>query len=304
MNLEQLECVVEVAKTGTLTGAARNLHITLSAVSQSISALETELGVVLFKRSRAGSEPTPEGQRIVRLAFEIAGKVQELRNEAAGFSRDQAGELKLATSPGSLSLAVDAVIGFKKEYPRISVEIVETGTAEIEDDIRHNRADIGLTVLHEERSGPIPGLVFGKLTEAKMVVAVSRRSPLAHGKTVKPRELAGLPLVLYKDETVKACMERIRAACGPITILFSTNNTEAIRKSVQEGIAGTVGLDFTVAGQQACMQEEIVTLPLELPDPEPIYLGWLRSEEKPFSNAARLFIDKLKDALEALRPPF
>ncbi|GIO15035.1 transcriptional regulator [Cohnella xylanilytica] len=302
MNLEQLECVVEVAKTGTLTGAARNLHITLSAVSQSISALETELGVVLFKRSRTGSEPTPEGQRIVRLAFEIAGKVQELRNEAAGLSRDQAGELKLATIPGPLSLAVDAVIGFKKEYPRISVEIVETGTAEIEDDIRHNRADIGLTVLHEEKS-PSRGLVFGKLMDAKMVVAVSRQSPLAHGKTVKPQELAGLPLVLYKDETVKAYMERICAAYGPIAVLFSTNNTEAIRKSVKEGIAGTVGLDFSFAGLQAYMREEIVTLPLELPDPEPIYLGWLRSEEKAFSNAARLFIGKLKDALEALRPP-
>lgn len=47
MNLEQLEYIVETAKTGSLTKAAQNCNVTLSAVSQAVSSLEAEFGFSL-----------------------------------------------------------------------------------------------------------------------------------------------------------------------------------------------------------------------------------------------------------------
>jgi len=83
MNLEQLEYIVDVAKTKSLTKTAQNAHVTLSAVSQSISLLESELGVVLFNRSRGvGAVPTPEGQSIIGRAAEILTKLEALRTQA------------------------------------------------------------------------------------------------------------------------------------------------------------------------------------------------------------------------------
>ncbi|WP_409343570.1 LysR family transcriptional regulator [Paenibacillus sp. MBLB4367] len=303
MYLEQLECIVEVAKTGSLTGAAQNSHITLSAVSQAVSSLEAELGIVLFTRSRTGSVPTAEGQRIIRIAFDIVSKVRELKNEAVDYAGAQSGHLAMATIPGPLSLAVDAIMEFKKDYPGIALEIIEEGTAEILDHIRHNRVDLGLTVVNGEYVRDLKGLTFGKLMEAKMVVAVCRHSPLAFRTSISHADLAALPLVLYKDETVKAYMEDVQARYGTINVLFSTNNTDTIRKVVSEGSAATIGLDFSFIGLPSYPKGDMVTIPLEQPaDQKPIYLGWLRSEEKHFSIASRLFIDRLKHALEKSKP--
>ncbi|WP_375337649.1 LysR family transcriptional regulator [Bacillus sp. 3103sda1] len=52
MNLAQLQYIIEVSKFGSLTRAAQKSHITLFATSQSISLLESELGVTLFTRTR------------------------------------------------------------------------------------------------------------------------------------------------------------------------------------------------------------------------------------------------------------
>ena len=54
MNLEQLEYVVEIAKTQSFSAASEHLHVTQSAISQSIHRLEKELGLILFERSRQG----------------------------------------------------------------------------------------------------------------------------------------------------------------------------------------------------------------------------------------------------------
>lgn len=78
MNLEQLEYIVQVAKTGSFTKAAEHSHVTLSAISQSISMLESELGVSLFHRSRGlGAVPTPEGRALIVKAHEALVALQE-----------------------------------------------------------------------------------------------------------------------------------------------------------------------------------------------------------------------------------
>ncbi|MFJ8527537.1 LysR family transcriptional regulator [Bacillus sp. NPDC094106] len=71
MNLEQMEYIKEISRTQSISLAAKNLHVSQAAVSQSISLLERELGVKLFIRSRLGTTPTKEGKNIIRKALEI-----------------------------------------------------------------------------------------------------------------------------------------------------------------------------------------------------------------------------------------
>ncbi|MFX3635842.1 MAG: LysR family transcriptional regulator [Candidatus Pristimantibacillus sp.] len=125
MHLEQLEFIVEVAKTGSLTSAAHNSHVTLSAVSQSISNLEAELGITLFNRSRSGTIPTVEGQAVIKKAFEVLTKLEELKHAAQLYSDIQSGELLIASIPGPLSLLLNTIISFKRDYPQIQMEIAE-----------------------------------------------------------------------------------------------------------------------------------------------------------------------------------
>lgn len=97
MRLEQLYHLVEVAKYNSISIAAERIYITQPAVSASISKLEDELGVLLFKRTTKGAYPTDIGQTIIEAAEEILQKVdfiKELANTSA-----LAGNVTIATIP-------------------------------------------------------------------------------------------------------------------------------------------------------------------------------------------------------------
>src|SRR5690606_22346534 len=104
MNIDQLENIVEIAKSGSLTVAARNKKITISALSQSLSQLENELEISLFNRSRLGTIPTPEGRIIIKSANEVLMKLEELKESAQRISDTLSGQLRIGNEPGVMPL--------------------------------------------------------------------------------------------------------------------------------------------------------------------------------------------------------
>lgn len=297
MQIEKLEYVVEVARTGSISSAARNLHVTLPAVSQAISGLEADLSITLFTRSRSGAVPTAEGKLFIKKAAELLAKYEELKDTARSVSANLTGELRIATIPAHMRLFVDAVMGFRADYPGVSLDIEEKGTQEILDDIRHNRSDIGLIILSGETefARDDTALQFERLREVRMVAAVHRRSPLAFQSSLSPEELLASRIVLYKDEYVLWYMKSYEACYGKADIVFTTNNTEAIRSAMKHHGAVTIGLDYSFEGEMA--RESAVLLDIRLPKQTPVHIGWVRPAGKKPSQAARLFINRLQHHL-------
>ncbi|MFM1655719.1 LysR family transcriptional regulator [Brevibacillus sp. B_LB10_24] len=304
MNLEQLESIVEIAKTGSLTKASQNRHVTLSAISQSLSSLEAELGIPLFTRSRMGAVPTAEGLGIIQKAFEVLSKLREIQEEAQSYANTMSGDLRLATIPGPMNLLVNAVARFKKDYPQIRPEIAEKGSQEILEDIRQHKIDMGLLILHDDLVKKNAGLLFERILEGKMVLGVSRNSPLALQKSLTPEEMGQQSFVLYNDEYVKWFMDDFAAAYGPVDVLFTTNNTDAIRSAVREEMAVTIGLDYSFSNESYLATPDMVTLELNVPQ-QPVYLGAVRSEEKRFSRLFTSFANRLKYEIKSIHgtPP-
>lgn len=83
LDLGRLEALAAVVEEGTFDAAARRLHVTPSAVSQRVKALEQQAGQVLVLRSRP-CRPTPAGRALVRLAGQIATLRAEAAREVAG----------------------------------------------------------------------------------------------------------------------------------------------------------------------------------------------------------------------------
>lgn len=298
MNLEQLEYIVEIAKAGSLTGAAKNTHVTLPAISQAVSSLEAELGISLFSRSRGqGAVPTAEGLSIIGKASEILHQIQEIKEEAQSYTNSLSGELRIGTIPGPMHLIVEVVAEFKQEFPLVKVILVEKGPKEIMEDLTHHRIDMGLMVLFERLSLSGSGLKFEKLLEGNIVAAVSKRSKVALYKKITPEQLLSQTLVLYDDDYIKWYMERFVEQFGSPEILFTTNNTHAIQNAVRQGIAITIGLDYSFISQMGYPEEQTVTIPLDLPDSKPVYYGWVHPEGKHSSQIARKFINRFKQRL-------
>ncbi|WP_339168971.1 LysR family transcriptional regulator [Paenibacillus sp. FSL H7-0943] len=301
MNLEQCENIVEVAKIGSLTKAAQNRHITLSAMSQSITMLEAELGVTLFIRSRGQKAvPTAEGNAIISKANEVLMKVNELKEEAQIYSDTLSGHLKIATIPGPMHLMVKVISSFKADFPNVKIEIFEKGPKEILDNVLQDEMDIGLMVSPEGMPDTYKGVKFERLMEGKIVVGVHPYSPLALNSILTPDQLVGQTLVLYDDPYIKDYVERYLSGYGPINLLFVSNNTRAIENAVAEGLAITIGLDYSFLKISEMTSAFMKTIELRSPDTRAKYSGAIVSASKQTSQTARRFINRLKHEFDEM----
>ncbi|WP_312149853.1 LysR family transcriptional regulator [Paenibacillus odorifer] len=301
MNLEQCENIVEVAKIGSLTKAAQNRHITLSAMSQSITMLEAELGVTLFIRSRGQKAvPTAEGNAIISKANEVLMKVNELKEEAQIYSDTLSGHLKIATIPGPMHLMVKVISSFKADFPNVKIEIFEKGPKEILDNVLQDEMDIGLMVSPEGMPDTYKGVKFERLMEGKIVVGVHPQSPLALNSILTPDQLVGQTLVLYDDPYIKDYVERYLSGYGPINLLFVSNNTRAIENAVAEGLAITIGLDYSFLKISEMTSAFMKTIELRSPDTLAKYSGAIVSASKQTSQTARRFINRLKHEFDEM----
>ena len=78
MRMEQLRCIVDIAKTGSLTSTAKRLFVSQQAVSKSISQLEEELGVNILIRSKTGVNFTEEGLSVLDFAKKVLAEQDTL----------------------------------------------------------------------------------------------------------------------------------------------------------------------------------------------------------------------------------
>lgn len=294
MNLEQMEYIVEVAKTGSFTKAAQESHVTLSAISQSISLLESELGVTLFTRSRGlGAVPTAEGKTIIRKANDILLQVKELKEEAQIYSNTLSGELKIATIPGPMHVLIDLVAKFKKDHPHVNIKIYEKGNKEILDDLQQGKIDIGFIALSEKLREKYTCFLFEKLLEIKIAVGVNKNSPLALEKTITPEQLVNQTLVLYDDEYIRDSINDLFSKYGKANILFISNNTQAIQNAVHQELAITIGVDYSFVNNLVDAQKEIISIELVVPNLPPFSYGWVLSKDKHPSQILKQFINRL-----------
>jgi LysR family transcriptional regulator (chromosome initiation inhibitor) len=191
LDLDQLEALAAAVSEGTLDAAARRLHVTPSAISQRIKALESTVGRVLLTRTKPVA-PTLSGQTLLRAARQIqaitADAARELGGENAG------GPPVVALAVNADSLATWLVPALAAVAPRLSFDLRrddETRTAELLRD--------GTVMAAVTASGrPVPGCIVQPLGRMRYRARASEAFVaqwFAGGATV--RELAVAPVVCF-----------------------------------------------------------------------------------------------------------
>lgn len=295
MNFEQMEYIVEVAKTGSLTKAAQNSHVTLPAISKSISLLEAELGMKLFTRSRGLKViPTSEGNMIIRKANEILRQVKELKEEAQIYSNTLNGELKIATIPGPMHVLIDIIANFKKEHPKVKIKMYEKAQNNILDDLQKGSIDIGFIAISDSLWGTRTDFLFEKLLDAKIVAGVHKDSPLSLKKSITPEQLIDQNLILYDDELIRDNINNLFSHDGERNILFISNNTLSIQNAIKQGLGVTIKLEYSSRKNKLHNQKEIVPIELIIPNLEQISYGWVICKKKQPSQILKSFIKQIQ----------
>ncbi|MFD1707878.1 LysR family transcriptional regulator [Siminovitchia sediminis] len=284
MNIQQLEYIVEVAKTGFISTASENLHVSQSGISQSITSLEEELKVKIFKRSRYGAVPTEEGKEIIKKAYEILLKIQELEEEA--LSRHVLkGKVRVSILPSYNNIPlIKALLSFKTKYPYLHIEVDEKKmTEESIYDVKNNHADIGLILSYGDLLQSENDLTFESLLDGRMKIMTNRNSILAMSKAVSPEDILNEPLILYNGNYVKWFANQIFRSYGPMDVLLTSNNVEGIFYSVEKGLGITLAPDFVINNHRSLLNDDIAVIDFINYDPANVSVGLIR-QNSPFNS--------------------
>jgi len=293
LNIEQLRYVVELAKTNSVSIASENLHISQSGLSQAITKLENELEFKIFDRSRNGTFPTNEGKTIIQKAYEILSKIEELEEETKKRKAILTGNLKISIIPNMMLLVFNALSAFKKEHPYVNIEIIEKGSHEVLDDLKHNNIDFGLLTI-------TPNLlkehfVFEKLVNGNVKIFVGKNHPLTIRDIVAPNDFLKFPLVLFKSEYVKSVVNHLASEYGPANILFTTDSNDVIKKAIMDEMGIGIGTNHATNFDPQILNGEIKILDIEdYLAFEETYFGWIKNKDQTLTPAAKKFISHLR----------
>lgn len=185
-----LRVLVEVARGGSFTAAARTLGYTQSAVSRQVAALERGAGHALFDRRSDGVTLTAAGGRLLTRAIRVLDELDAAERELAGVPA--AGPVRLGAFPTAVAALLPAVlVGLP---PEVVVTVREGSTPALTRALRAGALDLAVLAQVPPFRPPdaeTPALRLTRLAEREMLVAVGSGHPFARRGTVDVAELAG-----------------------------------------------------------------------------------------------------------------
>jgi DNA-binding transcriptional LysR family regulator len=150
-NLTQLKVLAAVARCGSVTGAAKELHYSQPSVSHHLGRLEAATGARLVQRVGRGIRLTPEGELLAGRATEILGRVEAASVELAARVGLRAGRVRLAGFQTVISTLVPkAAAELSRLHPGIELNLVDAHPAEGLQMLRSGHVDIALIFRHAD----------------------------------------------------------------------------------------------------------------------------------------------------------
>jgi DNA-binding transcriptional LysR family regulator len=127
MNIQQLRYLIGVSDEGSVSAAARSLHVSQPVISRSIRAFEHEQGVTLFCLSGRRLVPTGDGRAVIESARQALAAIDAVSRTAR--DRQHQNELAIATTPTTGALLVRALSQLPHHLPEFAVRFCQVAEA-------------------------------------------------------------------------------------------------------------------------------------------------------------------------------
>lgn len=225
--LRQIRYFQSVVRNHSFSEAAEECHISQSAISQQIKALEAELGFPLLERKNRTFSLTLAGEHFYKKSLVLVADYEQMCRESAKIARGQDAVLKIGFLRSYSSPEFhQALEEFAVRYPAVSVQILYGNHEELFTLLRTGDADL---VLNDQRRAFSAEYVNLILRTDKMYVELAARNPLAALPEITVQELKNTPCILVacpeQREKEKEFYQTVIGIQGEI--LYAENLEEA-----------------------------------------------------------------------------
>ena len=294
MTIQQLKYVIAIAECGSISMAAQRMFVAQSSVSKSVAELEKEMGIAIFNRNNKGVYLSEDGTKFLSYARQVIEQTELLERE---FKSAPPPRRVFSVSSQHYAFVVNAFVELVKEYGEDKYEFTlrELKTAEIIEDVRTSRSDIGILFLSGFNREVIQHILsneemeFVKLFTAKPHVFVSWKNPLALKKKVTLEDLKAYPRLTY-DQGIKNSFyfaEELH-----ITEESPKNIVVSDRATLFNLLIGLNG--YTIASGVLSSDlngDDIVSIPLV--SDEYMDIGYITLKDKPLNAITNRYIEHL-----------
>lgn len=290
--------VLQVAKDGTFSAAAKHLYISQPSLSQCIKKVETELGVRLFDRSQTPLALTTAGEIYVRQAKEILRIRQALVQEVADLSELRTGSLTIGSSrTRSACFLIDPLVAFHRQYPGIQLAIKEAPVRTLEEYAAAGTVDFALLYDSSLRAD----FDSVELCRERTMLALPKSHPLA--RAYVEDDVQGFPRISFaamdgepfirlqpRRQMAEVYDKLCKDSGAEPHVIFEANSIIEASELCAAGLGATLVTDMLV--QSWRWKEQAFFFELE-EEVEERHLMAVYSRQRQLSLAAQRFIDFL-----------
>lgn len=194
IELRHLRLLQAVTEAGGLTAAAERLHLTQSAVSHQLKALEEALGLPLVERTARPAQLTAAGRRLLALAHTALPQVDAALRDLAKLKDGDAGELRIAVECHTCyDWLMPAMDSYRDVWPGVDLDLLGGFQADPVGLLLEGRADLVITSETTPRAGVTHAPLFG----FEMLALMPPAHALTKRKHLLPRDFADETLITY-----------------------------------------------------------------------------------------------------------
>lgn len=255
LEIRHLRSLIAIADTGKLAHAAGQVHLTQSALSHQVRALEEHYGVALFQRTSAGLRHTPAGQRLLKLARETLAAVGDAERDLTRLKGEGRGELRIALECHTcFDWLMPVMDEFRGRWPEVEVDLVAGFHSEPVALLKGEKAELVIGS-QKPRGRDYTALPLFRF-EILVVLPIEHR--LRARRRVDPADLKGETLITYPvpEERIDLIREVLRPAGIrlarrtaelTVAILQLVASRRGIAALPNWGVKNYVDLDYVVA---------------------------------------------------------
>jgi LysR family transcriptional regulator, transcriptional activator of the cysJI operon len=267
-----------VAEMRSFTGAARNLKLSQSGISQQIGMLERELGTQLLVRSNKFVRLTPAGEILLQCACQVLDNLERVKLILAERSNTNAGRLSVAVPATFCHWLLPRLIDeFHERFPAVQVAVVMTNVDIAIDRVAHREIDIALVPCAVQHKA----LALAPLGKDELMVVLSPSNPLARKERLLASDLKDQRFITPPPGNLRFVpWDKFLLQSGLFPrILVETDDLELAKHLAQQNVGITIAPRWSLNNEVA--RHQCAVLPI---GPHGLYRDWYLA----YHNATQL----------------
>lgn len=214
MTVEKIRYFIEVARSSSITQAAKNLYVSQPNLSKQIAQMEAECGFALFSRTKHRLELTEAGAKLYEQLQHVPDTIEAAFAQAKEISLRSAQRLSVGVMElqEMSEMLMPAIAEFSRQYPMVDVNLERTGFSRLRVGLDSGMYDVIVTMAFDALD--MPGYEEMVLSEPLPMIAVHKDTALAKRKSVSFRELKNESFVLIASRETPRGEQEFMKECA------------------------------------------------------------------------------------------